>query len=155
MKNQCWIHARKSDANKNRKSSKIGSQRDPKSSKNPSQNLSTNEFQKHHKKEFQKEGRRQGRHPTYPPPPGRRGQGVPNAFADSIDSYRFTDSKASPGTPPLPPTLAPEILFSHIRLIFPFFPFFHFFLPIKNSSKIGPLSNLPKTSKIGPLGAQS
>ena len=33
--------------------------------------------------------------------------------------------------------------------------FFSFFLPIKNSSKIWPLSNPPKTSKIGPLNAQS
>ena len=98
-------------------------------------------------------GRRQRRQPSNPPPPACRGQGVPNAFADSDYSYRFADTKASPGHRLLPPTLAAESLFSHLRLIFP--DFVSFWGPLINSSKIGPLSNPTKTSKIGPLGAPS
>ena len=88
------------------------------------------------------------RQSLYPPPPARRGQGVPDAFANSDRSYRFADSKSSSGTPPLPPTLSAESLFSHLRLIFP--DLFHFWGRSKIHQKSDLYQTLPKPQKSDP-----
>ena len=79
---------------------------------------------------------------NYPPPPARRGQGVPDSLQTLPNSFDFADSKSSSGTPPLPPTLAAESLFSHIRLVYS--DFFNFWGPkiIKNLTSIKPSKNL-------------
>ena len=67
----------------------------------------------HQNTELQIRGRRCSRRMAHSdqPPPARRGQSVPNVFADSVDSYRFADSKASPGHRLLPPTFSYPRLF--------------------------------------------
>jgi hypothetical protein len=80
--------------------------------------------------------------------PCLQGTGRSKRFADSVDSYIFADSKASPGTPPLPPTLPAEILFSQLRLIFP--DCFHFFGPPKIHQKSDLYQTLPKPQKSDP-----
>ena len=98
-------------------------------------------------------GRRKRRNP-YIRRPLLAGDRASETFLQTLtSSYRFADSKSYLGTPPLPPTLAAENLFPHIRLICS--DFFHFFSRSKKSLKIGFLSNPPKISKIGSLGAQS
>ena len=67
-------------------------------------------------------GRRQRRNPLNPPPPARRGQGVPDDFANSNLTFLQTP-KPLQDTAFCRRPLPAEIIFSHLRLIFPdFFP---------------------------------
>ena len=85
--------------------------------------------------------------------PCSQGTGGPRLIANSYDSYRFCRLQSL--------SRDPASAADPCRRIASFTPpprfsiFFSFLGPLKDSSKIGPLSNPPKTSKIGPLDAQS
>ena len=98
-------------------------------------------------------GRRNSRRDINPPHPARRGQGVPDQIANSDELFwlckiqKLFGEHRSSADP-----------CCRIALFKPpphFLRFVSFFGPLKESSKIGPLSNPLKISKIGPLGAQS
>ena len=78
----------------------------------------------------------------------RRGQGVRDPLQTQTNSSDFSNSKSCSGSTGVPPTL--QEIIKH----FIFSSFFSFCWPFKKLSKIGPLSNPPKISKNGPLGAQ-
>ena len=87
-----------------------------------------------------------------PPPPARRGQGVPDSLQTLTDLTDLQTPKALRGPRlcrrPLPPNRSFHTSASFSQIFF-------IFLPLKNSSKFGPLSNPPQISQIGPLGTQS
>jgi hypothetical protein len=98
-------------------------------------------------------GRRHEAKLLNPPPPACRGQGVPNEFADSVDSHRFCRLQSLSGDPA---SAADPI--REISLFTPpphFSRFFSFLFAdqkfIKNLTSIKPSQNL----KNQPLGAQS
>ena len=92
-------------------------------------------------------GRRNSLWDNSPPPPARRGQGVPNSLQTLTNSFDFANSKSSSGSTGVPPTLAPEILFSHLRLLFSFL-FFKLAAQkfIKNQTSINSSQNLKNWS---------
>ena len=97
-------------------------------------------------------GRRKRRLPVDPPPPARRGRGVPDAFANSdefVSICRLQKLFGDPGSSADHP--GRKHLFTHP----PYFSKLFIFGAAQKSSKIGPLSNPSKISKIRSPGAQS
>ena len=70
----------------------------------------------------------------------------PNSLQTLTNSFDFAKSKSSSGSTGVPPNLAPEILFSHLRLLLSVF--FHFFDRSKNHQKSDLFQTLPKSQKL-------
>ena len=94
-------------------------------------------------------GRRSSQRDNDPPPPARRGQGVPNSLRTLTIFFDFANSKSSSGSSTgVPPTLSAESPFSYLRLNFPYI--FHFWGRSTNHQKSDLYQILPKAQKSVP-----